>query len=99
MNSIKLKSTQSEHGFSSIDLAEDSSTLGLFAMVFNDPDGSKGNRLVQCWNEHDELVEALKEQSRYVKTFLTRDEADQETIDYYLANSRALLAKIGGEDK
>lgn len=102
MNNIKLKATQNEnalrHGFSNIDLADNDSSLGLFAMVFNDPDGSKGNRLVQCWNEHDELVrqrDELLSACKLAEEWLT----GWASAEPYLSTIRALLAKIGGEDK
>ena len=44
-----------------------------------------------------ELYEALREQIKYLETFLRRDGSSQETVDYYTLHARAALAKADGK--
>lgn len=102
MKDIKLKSTRNASGYNNIDLAEDTSMLGLFAIAWSDPDGERGRELVNRWNEHEELVETLRQAQSLLATLIDPNSQHVSSPSIYFQaveieeEARALLAKIGG---
>jgi hypothetical protein len=65
---------------------------------------ANANRLVQCWNSHDDLLEACKEASKAIQSLYAGAEVSagsdsDNALRYCLSQIQAAIAKAEGGEK